>query len=115
MSGWMTAIRGVFEIEGVNPRNGRGKTAEVEMIFNRKMIAALRVDGTDVLFDFLESAFDFPSCGIEFDHPLGSECQVTGYQRERKALVIFVEFYLRLLCCWIKGHEHIIRDFPCKS
>jgi hypothetical protein len=57
----------MFEIERVNSRQKRGKTIEVKMIFNGKMIAALGVNGSNVLFDFLETAFNFPARVIEVD------------------------------------------------
>jgi hypothetical protein len=84
----MPPFGGVFEIEGVNPRKGRGKTTEIKMVFNRQLIAALGVNGPDVLLYFLETAFDFPSCGIKLNHLFGCKRQVCGNQRERKSLVI---------------------------
>ena len=84
----MSPFGGVFEIEGVNPREGRGETTKVKMIFNRQLIAALGVNGPDVLFYFLEAAFDFPSCGVKFNHLFCGKSQVCANQRERKSPVI---------------------------
>ena len=59
------------------------------MIFNSEGRAALRVDCSDFVFEFLEPAFDFPSGGVEFDHLLGGEFEVGGDQREDMPLSIY--------------------------
>ena len=59
------------------------------MVFNGKRFAALGVDGSDVLLYFLESALDFPSCGIKLDHLFCGKRNVGGDQRESKAFVIY--------------------------
>lgn len=84
----MPPFGGVFEIEGVNPREARGETTEVKMIFNGMMIAALGVNGPDVLLYFLETAFDFPSRGIKLNHLFRGKGQVCANQRERKSPVV---------------------------
>lgn len=58
------------------------------MIFNSYGRAALRVDRSDFVFEFLEPAFDFPSGGVEFDHLLGGELDIGGDQREHMVLSI---------------------------
>ena len=58
------------------------------MIFNSEGCAALRVDCSDFVFEFLEPAFDFPSGGVEFDHLLGGEFEIGGDQREHMVLSI---------------------------
>lgn len=58
------------------------------MLFNRKMIAALGVNGSYVLLDFLEAAFDFPSCGVKLNHLFSRKRHVCANQREREAFVI---------------------------
>ena len=58
------------------------------MIFNSEGCAALRVDRSDFVFEFLEPAFDFPSGGVEFDHLLGGEFEIGGDQREHMVLSI---------------------------
>ena len=59
------------------------------MVFNGKRFAALGVDGSDVLLYFLESALDFPSCGIKLDHLFCRKRKVGGDQRESEAFVIY--------------------------
>jgi len=59
------------------------------MVFNGKRFTALGVDGSDVLLYFLESALDFPSCGIKLDHLFCCKRKVSGDQREREAFVIY--------------------------
>ena len=39
------------------------------MVIDGGQVAALRIKRADFVLDFLESAFDFPSGGIIFDHP----------------------------------------------
>ena len=58
------------------------------MIFNSEGCAALRVDCSDFVFQFLEPAFDFPSGGVEFDHLLGGKFEIGGDQREHITLSI---------------------------
>ena len=58
------------------------------MIFNSEGCAALRVDCSDFVLEFLEPAFDFPSGGVEFDHLLGGEFEIGGDQREDMVLSI---------------------------
>jgi hypothetical protein len=58
------------------------------MIFNGEGSAALRVDRSDFVFEFLEPAFDFPPGGVEFDHLLGGEFEIGGDQREHMVLSI---------------------------
>ncbi|KKR03708.1 MAG: hypothetical protein UT30_C0021G0007 [Candidatus Uhrbacteria bacterium GW2011_GWF2_39_13] len=83
----MPPFGGVFEIEGVNPREERGETTKVKMIFNRQLIAALGVNSLQVLFDFLETAFDFPSCGVKHNHLFSGKCQVSADERKCEALI----------------------------
>ena len=59
------------------------------MVFNGKRFAALGVDGSDVLLYFLESALDFPSCGIKLDHLFCCKREVGGDQRESESFVIY--------------------------
>ena len=59
------------------------------MVFNGKRFAALGVDGSDVLLNFLESAFDFPSCGIKLDHLFCCKSKVGGDQRKSESFVIY--------------------------
>ena len=63
MSGRMKAIGSMVEFGTIKPRECGGEKAEVEMVFNGQLIAALGVERTDFVLDFFESAFDFPSCG----------------------------------------------------
>jgi hypothetical protein len=58
------------------------------MVFNSKMISALGVNGSYVLLDFLEAAFDFPSCGEKLNHLFSRKCQVCGDARKCEAFVI---------------------------
>lgn len=78
----------MVEFEGVNPRERRGETAEVEMVFDSESFAALGVDGSDFVLDFFESALDLPSCGIELDHLFCAETQVCGEDGEREIFVV---------------------------
>ena len=56
------------------------------MVFNGKRLAALGVDGSDVLLYFLESALDFPAGGIKLDHLFCRKRKVGGDQRESESL-----------------------------
>ena len=58
------------------------------MVFNRKMIAALGVNGPDVLLYFLETAFDFPSCGIKLNHLFRRKRQIGCDKRESETSVV---------------------------
>lgn len=51
-------------------------------------LAALRIKRADFVLDFLESAFNFPSGGIIFDHPFGRERKIGRDQRESKVAVV---------------------------
>lgn len=99
MPGRMPPFRGMFEFESVNPRKRRGKTTEVEMVFNRKNIAAMGVNGPDVLLDFLESTFDFPSCGIKLNHLLGGKKNVCSNQRKTETFT--VNEYVEQTCDYV--------------
>ena len=59
------------------------------MVFNGKRFAALRVDGSNVLLYFLESALNFPAGGIKLDHLFCCKRNVGGDQRESEAFVIY--------------------------
>lgn len=58
------------------------------MIFNGKMIAALGVNGSNILFDFLETAFNLPAHGIEFDHLFRCKRQNGCGKRECETFVV---------------------------
>ena len=88
MSGRMKAIGSMVEFGTIKPRECGGEKAEVEMVFNGQLIAALGVERTDFVLDFFESAFDFPSCGIKFDHLFVCQFKVGCDQRECEVAII---------------------------
>ena len=49
--------------------------------------ACLRTGAADLLLDFLEACFNFPSSTIIFNDLLHAQAKVRGYQRYRLALV----------------------------
>ena len=59
------------------------------MVFNGKRFAALGVDGSDVLLYFLESALNFPACGVKLNHLFCRKRKVGGDQRKSNAFVIY--------------------------
>ena len=66
----------MVEFGTIHPRESRGEQTEVEMVFNRQLIAALGVERAHLVLDFLESAFDFPAGRVVFDHLFGSEFKI---------------------------------------
>mgnify|MGYP001488421386 CR=1 FL=1 len=54
----------MVEFGTIHPRESRGEQTEVEMVFNRQLIAALGVERAHLVLDFLEPAFDHD---IKFD------------------------------------------------
>ena len=58
------------------------------MVFNGKGIAALGVERADFVLDFLEPAFDFPACGVVFDHLFGGEFKIGRKQRKREGAIV---------------------------
>lgn len=78
----------MVEFGTIKPRESSGEKTAVEMICSGQLITALGVGRTDFILGFFESAFDFLSCGIEFDHLLGSHFKVGRDQRECEVAVI---------------------------
>lgn len=76
------------KFQSVNPRQRRDKTAKVKMVFNSDSITALGIERTDFVLDFLESAFDFPSCGVVFDDLFSGEREVGSDQGETEAFTV---------------------------
>ena len=84
----MKSIWSLFEFGTIKPCKCCSKKAKVEMIFNRHFISALGVECSNLVLDFFESAFDFPSCGIIFDHLFWSQFEVGSNKRECKIPII---------------------------
>ena len=84
----MSSRRREWKFGSVNPGNGSSEKAKLEMVIDGGQVAALRIKRADFVLDFLESAFDFPSGGIIFDHPFGRERKIGRDQRESKVAVV---------------------------
>ncbi|WP_200389695.1 hypothetical protein [Thiocapsa imhoffii] len=59
--GGITPRRGLRQADRVEPGDGGGDHAELEMVGDRIGIAGLRPGTADLLLDFSESGFDTPS------------------------------------------------------
>ena len=64
----MQSLRGFVTIQRINPPEGHRQTTEIEMVFNSIFISALAVKCADLMFEFFEAAFDFPTGGVVLDH-----------------------------------------------
>lgn len=111
----MSSRRREWKFGSVNPGNGSSEKAKLEMVIDGGQVAALRIKRADFVLDFLESAFDFPSGGIIFDHPFGRERKIGRDQRESKVAVVNEDDFDPAFQCF--GHaddlgKEISRSLP---
>lgn len=78
----------MIEFGTINPRECRGEKTEVKMVLNGQLLSALGVECADFVLDFLKSAFDFPSCGVVFDHLFRHQFKDDRKKRKREVAVI---------------------------
>ena len=74
--------RGLVQMRRVDPSNGGGYHAEVQVIGHRVGVAGLGVGAADLLLDLSETGLDFPPGGIVFDDLLDAEIATRGHQRD---------------------------------
>ena len=72
----MATFGDVFESCAIDPSNSGGHHGKVDVIDHSMCIAGLAFTAADVLFDFFEAGFDFPSCTIVLDDLFGSQIEV---------------------------------------
>ena len=65
--GGITPRGGLLQTGRLEPGDGSGHHAELEMVGDRIGIAGLRLGTADLLLDFSESGFDFPASAIYFN------------------------------------------------
>ena len=64
------------------------KQQKFKVIFDGVCVSALGVKRCDFVFDFLEPAFNLPTCGVILDHLLGRHIQISGQQRKDQVLPV---------------------------
>jgi hypothetical protein len=59
---------GLLQAGPVDPSDGGGHHAEVQMVGDRIGVAGLRLGTADLLLDFSKSGFDFPARAVNFNY-----------------------------------------------
>ena len=96
-SDFMATFGDVFQPRPIDPRNGSCHRREVNVIDHGMGIAGLAFVTANVLFDLLETGFDFPPCTIVLDDLFGGQIQISG--KEGNPL------------CFAKDPDHTDRAF----
>ena len=63
----VTSTRDEVEPVGEDPDEQDGKHAELEVVADGVGVAGLGVRAADLLFEFFEAGFNFPSCAVDLD------------------------------------------------
>ena len=72
----MPPFRRFIDPDGVNPGNGSGQHAKVQVVANRVRISGLCCGTADVAFEFFEQGLDLPPGAIIFDDLPSRKVQV---------------------------------------
>ena len=77
-SDFMPTFWGVFQPCSIDPGNGSRHHRKIDVIDHGMGITGLTFAAANVLFDLLETGFDFPPCTIVLDYLFNGQIQVGG-------------------------------------
>ena len=78
----VTTLGREINVVGINPGNGCRHHTKIEMINDGMRIPVLALGTADVLFDFFETGFNFPSRAIELYDLLDGQIEVGAKERD---------------------------------
>ena len=97
----------VFQPCPIDPCNGSRHHREINMIDHGMGIAGLAFTAADVLFDFFEAGFDFPSCALVLDDLFGSQIEIGRKECNPLGLTKDPDYPDRTFECF--KHDHFCR------